>query len=67
VFAHVADEGLMNACAGALLRYRRAIGAHSVAIFADVKKKHRFCLSFFIFSKEIIFLKDRKYNLRLKI
>src|SRR2546421_198757 len=27
VFAHVADEGLIEATAGSLLRYRRAIGA----------------------------------------
>lgn len=41
VFAHVADEGLMpEADAGPLLRYRRAIGADSIAILADVKKKH---------------------------
>jgi membrane complex biogenesis BtpA family protein len=40
VFAHVADEGLMEADAGELLRYRRAIGAERVRIFADVKKKH---------------------------
>jgi membrane complex biogenesis BtpA family protein len=41
VFAHVADEGLMpNAGAGALLRYRRQIGAENVLIFADIKKKH---------------------------
>jgi membrane complex biogenesis BtpA family protein len=40
VFAHVADEGLIEADAGGLLRYRRAIGADSVAILADVKKKH---------------------------
>lgn len=40
VFAHVADEGLMEADAADLLRYRRAIGAESIAIFADVKKKH---------------------------
>ena len=40
VFAHVADEGLIEAGAGALLRYRRAIGAEHVRIFADVKKKH---------------------------
>ena len=30
VFAHVADEGLIESCAGALLRYRRAIGAERV-------------------------------------
>ncbi len=41
VFAHVADEGLMpTAEAGALLRYRRAIGAQRIAVLADIKKKH---------------------------
>ncbi len=40
VFAHVADEGLIDSDAGELLRYRRAIGAEEVKIFADVKKKH---------------------------
>ncbi len=40
VFGHVADEGLIESDAGALLRYRRAIGAEGVRIFADVKKKH---------------------------
>lgn len=40
VFAHVADEGLIEAGAGALLRYRRALGADDVRVFADVKKKH---------------------------
>lgn len=40
VFAHVADEGLIEAGAGELLRFRRAIGAEGVRVFADVKKKH---------------------------
>jgi membrane complex biogenesis BtpA family protein len=41
VFAHVADEGLLpTAEAGQLLRYRRAIGAEHIKVFADVKKKH---------------------------
>ena len=40
VFAHVADEGLIEASAGELLRYRRAIGAEHVRIYADIKKKH---------------------------
>ncbi|ROT65436.1 putative uncharacterized protein F13E9.13, mitochondrial-like isoform X4 [Penaeus vannamei] len=40
VFSHVADEGLMNACAGPLLRYRRSIGAEDVLVFTDIKKKH---------------------------
>jgi membrane complex biogenesis BtpA family protein len=40
VFAHVADEGSIEADAGKLLRYRRAIGAEHVQVWADVKKKH---------------------------
>ena len=40
VFAHVADEGLMQSDAGTLLRYRRQVGAEAVAVFADIKKKH---------------------------
>ena len=40
VFAHVADEGLIASSAGDLLRYRRAIGAERVRVFADIKKKH---------------------------
>ena len=40
VFGHVADEGYMDSCAGALLRHRKAIGAEHVAIFTDIKKKH---------------------------
>jgi len=40
VFAHVADEGLIEASAGALLRYRRSIGADHIRVFADIKKKH---------------------------
>jgi membrane complex biogenesis BtpA family protein len=40
VYAHVADEGVIESCAGDLLRYRRAIGADRVLIFADIKKKH---------------------------
>ncbi|TNM90484.1 hypothetical protein fugu_002773 [Takifugu bimaculatus] len=40
VFSHVADEGLLDACAGDLLRYRKNIGADRVLIFTDIKKKH---------------------------
>ncbi|CAN2389355.1 BtpA family [Pristimantis euphronides] len=40
VFSQVADEGLVSACAGDLLRYRKAIGAEHIQIFADIKKKH---------------------------
>jgi membrane complex biogenesis BtpA family protein len=39
-FAHVADEGLIQSSAAELLRYRRAIGAERVAVWADIKKKH---------------------------
>lgn len=40
VYTHVADEGILDADAAELLRFRRAIGADSIAILADVKKKH---------------------------
>lgn len=40
VFAHVADEGITESSAGELLRYRRAIGADHIRVFADIKKKH---------------------------
>ena len=39
-FAHVADEGIMESNAAKLLRYRRAIGAMGVQVWADIKKKH---------------------------
>lgn len=39
-YAHVADEGLIQASAAKLLRYRRMIGATRVQVWADVKKKH---------------------------
>lgn len=38
-YAHVADEGWLDASAGPLLRARAALGA-DVAVWADVKKKH---------------------------
>jgi uncharacterized protein len=40
VFAHVADEGLIESSAAKLLRYRKLIGAEGVRVWADVKKKH---------------------------
>ncbi len=41
VFSAVADEGLLaKASAGALLRERRRLGAESIMIFADLRKKH---------------------------
>lgn len=39
-YAHVADEGLIQASAARLLRYRKMIGAARVQVWADVKKKH---------------------------
>ena len=38
-FAHVADEGIIQSSAAELLRYRRAIGAEHIQVWADVKKK----------------------------
>lgn len=38
-FAHVADEGWLDACAGELLRARAALRV-DVRIWADIKKKH---------------------------
>jgi membrane complex biogenesis BtpA family protein len=40
VFAHVADEGIIQGCAAELMRARRAMGAEHVKVFADIKKKH---------------------------
>jgi membrane complex biogenesis BtpA family protein len=40
VFAHVADEGIIESNAGELLRYRRQIGAENILVFTDIKKKH---------------------------
>ncbi len=40
VFAHIADEGMINSDAGSLLRFRKQIGAENIAIFTDIKKKH---------------------------
>ncbi len=39
-FAHVADEGVIQSSAAELLRFRRAIGADRIQVWADVKKKH---------------------------
>src|SRR5688500_6129601 len=39
-YAHVADEGLIEASAARLLRYRKMIGAQRVQVWTDVKKKH---------------------------
>ncbi|HSE20358.1 MAG TPA: BtpA/SgcQ family protein [Pyrinomonadaceae bacterium] len=39
-YAHIADEGFIQASAANLLRYRRMIGANSIQVWTDVKKKH---------------------------
>jgi len=40
VFSHIGDEGSFEACAGELLRLRKALGANHIKIMADIKKKH---------------------------
>jgi len=40
VFAHVADEGLIESDAADLLRYRKALAAENVLVLTDIKKKH---------------------------
>jgi membrane complex biogenesis BtpA family protein len=40
VFSHIADEGMIEACAGSLLRFRKELGANQIKIMADIKKKH---------------------------
>lgn len=40
VYAHVADEGVIESDAGELLRFRKNIGAQQVLIATDIKKKH---------------------------
>jgi len=40
VFAHVADEGIIESNAGEILRYRKMIGAKNILVFTDIKKKH---------------------------
>ncbi len=39
-YAHVADEGWLEACAGELVRQRAALDAQHIEIWADVQKKH---------------------------
>ncbi len=38
--AHVSDKGIAEACAGNVLRYRKALGADRIPVLADVQKKH---------------------------
>ena len=40
VFAHVADEGIIESNAGEILRYRKMIGGEDIMVFTDIKKKH---------------------------
>ena len=42
VFAHTADEGIIEAQAGDLLRYRKQIDAKDIAIFYRYKKETQF-------------------------
>jgi len=40
VFAHVGGAGLIEGCAGRILRQRKERGCEHIKIFGDVKKKH---------------------------
>jgi membrane complex biogenesis BtpA family protein len=40
VFAHIGGAGLIEGCAGKLLRRRKQLGVEHVRIFGDVRKKH---------------------------
>src|SRR6185436_11591169 len=40
VFAHVGGAGLIEGCAGKLLRQRKKLGCEHIKVFGDVKKKH---------------------------
>lgn len=40
VFAHVGGAGIIEGCAGKLLRKRKELGCEHIKIFTDVKKKH---------------------------
>ncbi|MEX0323853.1 MAG: BtpA/SgcQ family protein [Puniceicoccaceae bacterium] len=40
VFAHIGGAGLIEGCAGKVLRLRKELNAVNVQVFADVKKKH---------------------------
>jgi len=40
VFAHVGGAGLIEGCAGRILRRRKELGSEHIKVFGDVKKKH---------------------------
>ena len=40
VYAHVGPAGIIEGCAGNLLRKRKMLGCENIKVFADIKKKH---------------------------
>ncbi|NBD39123.1 MAG: BtpA/SgcQ family protein [Verrucomicrobia bacterium] len=40
VFAHIGGAGLIEGCAGRLLRLRRKLRADRIRVYADIRKKH---------------------------
>lgn len=40
VFAHVGGAGLIEGCAGRILRERKRLGCQHIRVFGDIKKKH---------------------------
>jgi len=40
VFAHIGGAGIIEGCAGKLLRKRKELGCEDIKFFADIKKKH---------------------------
>lgn len=40
VYAHVGGAGIIDACAGPLMRQRAKLGASHIKVFADIHKKH---------------------------
>jgi len=40
VFAHLGGAGLIEGCAGKILRQRKKLGCEHIKVFGDVKKKH---------------------------
>jgi len=40
VFAHVGGAGVIEGCAGKILRQRKKLGCEHIKVFGDVKKKH---------------------------
>lgn len=40
VYAHIGGAGLIDACAGPLMRQRAKLGAQDIKVFTDIHKKH---------------------------